>query len=114
MRWPFNMGTRPSKNGYKAIADTNVIFFSKSQTVEYHAERTIFRENNCHSTSGRILCHETRTDQPITSEDQIACRNSPFQRKRIKMKALLRLKNLERKERRQVAKKGEKDSSSRT
>ena len=52
--------------------------------------------------------------EPITSEDQIASRNSPFQRKRIKMKALLRLKHLERKERRQAAKKGEKDSSSRT
>lgn len=51
--------------------------------------------------------------EPITSEKQIANGNSPFQQKRIKMKALLRLKHLERKSQRQAARKREKETRTR-
>ena len=111
MRWAFNMGTRPSKNGYKAIADTNVIFLQNRRqlnimrTVRFSEKITVIQQ---------VEEFYVMRQEPITGEDQIASRNLPFQRKRIKMKALLRLKHLERKERRKAAKKkGEKDSSSR-
>ena len=39
-----------------------------------------------------VMIHE-----PITGEEQLASRNSPFQRKRIKMRALLHLRHLQRK-----------------
>lgn len=49
------------------------------------------------------------TKQPITSEEQLANRKSPFQEKRIKMKARMYLRHLQRKALRPQKKKREEE-----